>query len=190
MLVTFLRGFLFSILFLLFVGATFAAGFTVQQSLAPAPAAAPASAQAPSPAATAKPATSAESDFAVFWEVWGIVKAEFIGKIPDDQAMTYAAIHGLVDTLGDQHTHFDEPIQAGIGDVRQPRRPQFANASRREHRGTPLHEKRFRRRSWQNCLEGTGAFYCIQLSRCRESGRRKKVILGRCPPHLALPKIN
>ena len=111
-MVSVLRGFALAILFLMFLGATFAAGFFVQQTLPPAKAAAPAAGR--SPAATAAPAASAEADFAVFWEVWGLVKSEFIGKIPDNQAMTYAAIHGMVATLGDQHTHFDEPIQAAI----------------------------------------------------------------------------
>jgi carboxyl-terminal processing protease len=113
MLTSFLRGVALALMFVLFVGGTFVAGFAVQQTLAPVKAA-PAALATPSPSATTAPQSTTESDFAVFWEVWNIVKAEFIGKVPDDKAMTYAAIKGVVDTLGDQHTHFDEPAQASI----------------------------------------------------------------------------
>jgi carboxyl-terminal processing protease len=113
MLASFLRGFALAIMFVLFIGGTFAAGFAVQQTLAPATAT-PVAFATPSAAATTVSQSTTESDFAVFWEVWNIVKAEFMGKVPDDQAMTYAAIKGVVDTLGDQHTHFDEPARAAI----------------------------------------------------------------------------
>ena len=114
MLASILRGTALLMMFVLLVGGTFVAGFAVQQAQAPARAVSPVTAVGPSPVASPAPKSTAESDFAVFWEVWNIVKAEFIGKIPDDQAMTYAAIHGVVNTLGDQHTHFDEPVQASI----------------------------------------------------------------------------
>jgi carboxyl-terminal processing protease len=114
MLASFLRGFAMAIMFVLFIGGTFVAGFAVQQVLIPSKVAAPIAAAGPSPVATTAPKSTAESDFAVFWEVWNIVKAEFIGKVPDNQALTYAAIKGVVDTLGDQHTHFDEPARAAI----------------------------------------------------------------------------
>jgi carboxyl-terminal processing protease len=110
---TFLRGFTYAILTVIFVFGVFMAGIAVQRLEAPASTAAPAPAQA-QPQATTAPKNSAEADFAVFWEAWGFVKNEFIGKLPNDQAMTYAAINGMVDSLGDEHTHFDEPVRASI----------------------------------------------------------------------------
>lgn len=71
---------------------------------------APAPTSVPSPAPSASPA----SDFDVFWEAWGIIRAEFIGKLPDDKQMTYAAIRGVVDSLGDQHTAFTDPSRAAL----------------------------------------------------------------------------
>ena len=94
-----------------FALAAFIAGYVVQQTSAPAPAAAVAT---PGPTRSPSAQSSAESDFAVFWEAWTIVKAEFIGTLPDAKKLTYGAIAGVVDTLGDQHTHFDEPERAEI----------------------------------------------------------------------------
>jgi carboxyl-terminal processing protease len=94
-----------------FVSGTFFAGMATQQTLATARV-------IPSPtlaaASTPVARSSLEADFAVFWEVWGIIKSEFIGTVPDDKAMTYGAIQGVVSMLGDQHTHFDDPVRANL----------------------------------------------------------------------------
>jgi carboxyl-terminal processing protease len=112
MIGSFLRGFAYALLGILFVAGTFAAGYLAQRtSTPPAPVSAPASTTAQP---TAVPRNSTEADFAVFWEAWGFIKSEFIGKVPDDTAMTYAAISGVVNTLGDTHTHFDEPLAAAM----------------------------------------------------------------------------
>lgn len=49
-------------------------------------------------------------NFAVFWEVWGLVKREFYHTEPlDTQQMTYGAIRGMLAVLGDDYTIFQEP---------------------------------------------------------------------------------
>jgi carboxyl-terminal processing protease len=57
-------------------------------------------------------AQSAEPDeFAVFWEVWDLVQEHFVDQDRiDSQAMTYGAIQGMLDSLGDEnHTVFFAP---------------------------------------------------------------------------------
>lgn len=48
------------------------------------------------------------TQFAVFWEAWGYVQDHFVDQEKiDDTQMTYGAIRGMLDTLGDQgHTTF------------------------------------------------------------------------------------
>ncbi|MCB8922009.1 MAG: S41 family peptidase [Ardenticatenaceae bacterium] len=48
--------------------------------------------------------------FDVFWEAWNLVQSNFIGDLPDDQAMTYAAIRGVMQSLNDPYTVFIEPV--------------------------------------------------------------------------------
>jgi carboxyl-terminal processing protease len=75
---------------------TFAAGFGLGRYVTPA-AARPSS---PLPEATQK-------QFDVFWQAWQLVEREFYTEKPlDYQAMTYGAIRGMVDSLGDTHTMF------------------------------------------------------------------------------------
>ena len=53
------------------------------------------------------------SDFKVFWEVWGLVDSEFYHKEPlNYKKMTYGAIEGMLRSLGDDYTGFDEPVNA------------------------------------------------------------------------------
>ncbi|MSP14248.1 MAG: S41 family peptidase [Chloroflexi bacterium] len=49
--------------------------------------------------------------FKVFWEAWKLVKDNFVDRPKiDDKQMTYGAIRGMLDTLGDQgHTRFLTP---------------------------------------------------------------------------------
>jgi carboxyl-terminal processing protease len=102
MLTSLLKALAMIVLGVMFVLGTFFAGLVVQQTLAPAKTPVTASVTSPTPA----PKNSTEADFAVFWEAWGIIKSEFMGKVPDDLAMTNAAIDGMVNALGDQHTYF------------------------------------------------------------------------------------
>lgn len=55
------------------------------------------------------PAANQPSQFGVFWEAWNIIHKDFYGKIPDNKTITYAAIRGVLKTLGDDHTVFIEP---------------------------------------------------------------------------------
>jgi carboxyl-terminal processing protease len=48
--------------------------------------------------------------FAVFWEVWNLVESEFYHRAPlDRQRMIQGAIKGMLDSLGDQYTVYQEP---------------------------------------------------------------------------------
>lgn len=49
-------------------------------------------------------------DFNLFWNVWDILKKEYVDKDKlDDKIMFYGAIKGLVDSIGDPYTVFMEP---------------------------------------------------------------------------------
>ena len=54
---------------------------------------------------------SEPSQFAIFWETWDLVEEFFVDQdMIDAQAMTYGAIQGMLDTLGDEnHTVFFPP---------------------------------------------------------------------------------
>jgi carboxyl-terminal processing protease len=59
------------------------------------------------PSATPK---DLRSDFQTFWEVWGLVNREFYTKEPLEQKkMVYGAIRGMLQSLGDDYTVFQEP---------------------------------------------------------------------------------
>lgn len=50
------------------------------------------------------------NQFQVFWEVWGLVDQQFYHEEPlDYKEMTYGAIHGMLQSLGDDYTVFEEP---------------------------------------------------------------------------------
>jgi carboxyl-terminal processing protease len=49
-------------------------------------------------------------EFAVFWQVWDLVEGEFYRVEPfDRQKLVYGAIKGLLGSLGDEYTTFQEP---------------------------------------------------------------------------------
>ncbi len=65
----------------------------------------------------ARPALAQDAEpaeFAVFWEAWDLVREYFVDQdLIDYRAMTYGAIQGMLDTLGDQnHTVFFSPETA------------------------------------------------------------------------------
>jgi len=60
------------------------------------------------------PATEDEKTFALFWEVWDLVQRNFYGALPSMQQVTYAAIRGMLSTLGDDYTAFLEPEVAAV----------------------------------------------------------------------------
>ncbi|MFQ6058901.1 MAG: S41 family peptidase [Anaerolineae bacterium] len=99
-----MRGFLrmaaMALLAAFVTASAYLAGFAVQFTLSPPP--------------MESSATALEDQFEVFWEAWGIIQQEFYGDVPSPQRMTYAAIQGVVDTLGDPHTVFVDAAHAAI----------------------------------------------------------------------------
>jgi carboxyl-terminal processing protease len=50
------------------------------------------------------------TQFAVFWEVWNLIDGEFYHRQPlDSDKMIRGAIKGMLDSLGDQYTVYQEP---------------------------------------------------------------------------------
>lgn len=50
------------------------------------------------------------SEFAVFWQVWNLVEGEFYRTEPlDHRRMVYGAIRGMLSSLDDEYTNFQEP---------------------------------------------------------------------------------
>lgn len=50
------------------------------------------------------------TQFSVFWEVWNLVEGEFYHRDPlDQERMIRGAIKGMLDSLGDQYTVYQEP---------------------------------------------------------------------------------
>ncbi|PLS82501.1 MAG: S41 family peptidase [Chloroflexi bacterium] len=67
---------------------------------------------APTVPANTTPAKAA-NDFKVFWEVWELIDTQFYHKEPlNYRKMTYGAIEGMLKSLGDDYTGFDEPVNA------------------------------------------------------------------------------
>jgi carboxyl-terminal processing protease len=55
--------------------------------------------------------------FKVFWETWGVVEKEFYNRgALDHQKMTYGAIKGMVDALGDPYTVYLTPANRELTD--------------------------------------------------------------------------
>ncbi len=52
--------------------------------------------------------------FQLFWEAWRLIERDYYGDIPNEDEMTYGAIRGAVNTLGDPFTAFIDPEIAGI----------------------------------------------------------------------------
>lgn len=49
-----------------------------------------------------------------FWEAWEYLNKNFYGEIPSNQDRMYGAIRGMVNSFGDQHTAFIDPVRAAI----------------------------------------------------------------------------
>lgn len=61
---------------------------------------------------TGKTPAEFQADMPVFWEAWKLVQENFYTQPIDQQKMTYGAITGMVDALGDVHTAFVDPERA------------------------------------------------------------------------------
>ena len=66
------------------------------------------------PSADGSTPAEMQDRFRVFWEAWRLTRDNYVDeKAVDDQRMTYGAIQGMLDTLGDQgHTRFLSPQEA------------------------------------------------------------------------------
>ncbi|MCS7251157.1 MAG: S41 family peptidase [Anaerolineae bacterium] len=62
----------------------------------------------------APPPQDLQQAFKIFWEAWHFVQDEYYGEIPAPQTVTYGAIRGALQTLGDPYTSFIEPNIARI----------------------------------------------------------------------------
>jgi carboxyl-terminal processing protease len=60
------------------------------------------------------PATGNQEKLELFWEAWQIIQNEFYGDLPNQDQLTYGAIRGAVNTLGDPYTAFADPQAAAI----------------------------------------------------------------------------
>lgn len=55
-----------------------------------------------------------ESEFALFWEAWSLIEANFLGNLPSSQELSYGAIRGALQLLNDPYTVFIEPPERAI----------------------------------------------------------------------------
>jgi carboxyl-terminal processing protease len=78
---------------------------------------------APSPAAAADASSMTSGatggagdvlDMALFREAWGLLQKQFYGNLPSGKAVTYDAIQGVIQHLGDPHTTFLDPKNAAL----------------------------------------------------------------------------
>jgi carboxyl-terminal processing protease len=92
---TFLKALIAIVLAAVIAGASFLAGFGVNQLIGP---------------TRVQPKVSEPAQFELFWEAWQIVEQEFFGELPDPKELTYGAIQGALRTLDDPATILVEPI--------------------------------------------------------------------------------
>jgi carboxyl-terminal processing protease len=92
---TFLKALVAIVLVAVIAGASFLAGFEVNQLIGP----------------TRVHLRAGEPEqFELFWEAWQIVEEEFFGPLPDPQEFTYSAIQGALRALDDPATILVEPM--------------------------------------------------------------------------------
>lgn len=53
-----------------------------------------------------------QQDMPVFWEAWRIINDNFYTQPIDQDKLTYGAVSGMVEALGDEHTAFVDPERA------------------------------------------------------------------------------
>ena len=96
---TFLKALVAIVLAAMIAGASFLAGFGVNQLISP----------IQSPIQVQPQATESEY-FDLFWEAWQIIEQEFFGELPDPKQLTYGAIQGALRALDDPATTLVEPM--------------------------------------------------------------------------------
>jgi carboxyl-terminal processing protease len=62
-------------------------------------------------ATTTASSTSTEDLFKPFWEAWQIVHNEYLVQPLDDEKMMQGAIRGMMDSLGDPHSAYMDPVE-------------------------------------------------------------------------------
>ncbi len=55
--------------------------------------------------------TAQDDLFAPFWEVWDLVKKQYVDQPVDEKEMMRGAIRGMLESLGDEHTSYMDPDQ-------------------------------------------------------------------------------
>ncbi|MGQ9600834.1 MAG: S41 family peptidase [Anaerolineae bacterium] len=68
----------------------------------------------PVPGPTVSRTPTLGQTFDLFWEVWDLVEKDYYGALPQAEEVTYGAIRGALNTLGDPFTGFIEPEMAAI----------------------------------------------------------------------------
>ncbi len=97
------------VLGVLLIGGAFVGGYAASNLvLAPRAAAPVASAANPNDGTPA----DFQQDMPVFWEAWKIINDNFYAMPIDQEKMTYGAVGGMVDALGDEHTAFVDAKRA------------------------------------------------------------------------------
>jgi carboxyl-terminal processing protease len=92
---TFLKALAAIVLVAIIAGASFLAGFGVNQLISP---------------AQIRPRAGEPEQFELFWEAWQIIEQEFFGELPDPEEFTYGSIRGALRTLDDPATILVEPM--------------------------------------------------------------------------------
>jgi carboxyl-terminal processing protease len=92
---TFLKALVAIVLVAMIAGASFLAGFGVNEFIGP---------------AQVRLRAEEPEQFDLFWEAWQIVEQEFFGELPDPKELTYGAIRGSLRTLDDPATILVEPM--------------------------------------------------------------------------------
>lgn len=94
----------------LLVGGAFLFGFAASRVvLTPNAPSAPVASAAPNLNGTP---SEFQGDIPVFWEAWRIINDNFYKQPLDQEKMTYGAVSGMVDALGDEHTAFVDAKRA------------------------------------------------------------------------------
>ncbi|MBI3742369.1 MAG: PDZ domain-containing protein [Chloroflexi bacterium] len=96
---------LMTIFAMILVGGAFLGGFATSRQVFP---------PAPSPDGGAP--AEWKTNIPVFWEAWKYVHQDFY-KAPDDTELSYGAVYGMVESLGDQHTRFVDAKRAQVVDA-------------------------------------------------------------------------
>ena len=98
------------IAFILLAG-TCAASFAVGWFLSPNATNSPNLSILPNPTGTTSQPQGTDDLFVPFWESWNYVHDLYVDQPVNDEAMMQGAIKGMLDSLGDQHTSYMDPLQ-------------------------------------------------------------------------------